>query len=88
MIVPEKGMLLIPLMLNVREVDIVGICCDYASADSADDWWKEYGEYSTIDPEEWEESDEDAKLELIRDYLEYNTSVVCCESDCIIWQAF
>ena len=47
-----------------------------------------YGEYSTIDPEEWEESDEDAKLELIQDYLEYNTSVVCCESDCIIWQAF
>ena len=24
----------------------------------------------------------------IRDYLEYNTSVVCCEDDCIIWQAF
>lgn len=70
------------------EVDIVGICCDYASADSTDEWWQEYGEYSTIDPEEWEESDEDAKLELIQDYLEYNTSVVCCEDDCIIWQAF
>ena len=70
------------------EVDIVGICCDYASADSADDWWKEYGEYSTIDQDEWEESDEDAKLELIQDYLEDRTSVVCCYDDCIIWQAF
>ena len=70
------------------EVDIIGICCEYSKADSTDEWWQDYGQYSTIDPEEWEESDEDTKLELIRDYLEYNTSVVCCEDDCIIWQAF
>ena len=70
------------------EVDIIGICCEYSKADSTDEWWQEYGEYSTIDPDELEESDDDTKLELIRDYLEYNTSVVCCEDDCIIWQAF
>ena len=70
------------------EVDIVGICCEYSKADSVEEWWQEYGEYSTIEQDEWEDSDEDTKLELIRDYLEYNTSVVCCESDCIIWLAF
>ena len=70
------------------EIDIVAICCDYASADSVDEWWQDYGEHSTIDSEEWENADEDAKLEFIRDYLENETSVVCCEDDCIIWQAF
>ena len=39
-------------------------------------------------PEKWEDADEDAKLELIRDCLQYNTSVVCCEDDCIVWMAF
>ena len=72
------------------EIDIIAICCEYRSADSVDEWWQDYyhGQYTSIDPEEWAEADEDTKLELIRDYLEYNTSVVCCESDCIIWQAF
>lgn len=72
------------------EIDIVEICCEYSKADSVGEWWHGYyhGQYTTIDPNEWAESDDDAKLELIRDYLEYNTSVVCCEDDCIIWMAF
>lgn len=70
------------------EVDIVGICCDYSKADSAEEWWQDYGKYSTIDPEEWAEADNDAKLGLLRDYLEDRTNVVCCKEDCIIWQAF
>lgn len=70
------------------EADVVGICCDYSKADSAEEWWQDYGKHSTIAPEEWGNADDDAKLELIRDYLEYNTSVVCCEDDCIIWMAF
>ena len=70
------------------EADVIAICCDYAKVDSADEWWEENGQDSTIDAEEWENADEDDKLELIQDYLEYNTSVVCCESDCIIWLAF
>ncbi len=69
-------------------IDIISICCEYSSADSTGEWWQEYGQYSTIDQGEWAEADNDAKLELIRDYLEYNTSIVCCEDDCIIWQAF
>jgi hypothetical protein len=70
------------------EVDIVGICCDYSKANSVGEWWEENGEYSTIDADEWEEAREKEKLELIRDYLEDRTSVVCCDDDCIIWQAF
>lgn len=70
------------------EIDIIGICCEYSSDDSTGEWWENYGQYSNIDPEEWQQASEEEKLELIRDYLEYNTSVVCCESDCIVWQAF
>lgn len=70
------------------EVDIVGICCDYSMAESTSDWWQEYGEYSAIDAEEWGNMDEEEKLEAIRDYLQDNTSVVICEENLIIWQAF
>lgn len=68
--------------------DIVGICCEYSMSESVDDFWNEYGEYSSIDPEEWEEMDEEEKLEAIEEYLQDNTSIVCCDENCIIWQAF
>lgn len=70
------------------EVDIVGICCDYSISSDVESWWDEYGEDSSIDPEEWEEMDEEEKLEAIENYLQDNTSVVICEDDLIIWQAF
>ena len=70
------------------EVDIVAICCEYSMSDSVDDFWNEYGKYSSIDPEEWEEMDEEEKLGAIEEYLQNNTSIVCCDEDCIIWQAF
>ena len=70
------------------EVDIVGICCDYSMSEDVSDWWKEYGVYSDIDSEEWEEMDDKEKLKAIEKYLNQNTSVVCCEDDCIIWAAF
>ena len=70
------------------EVDIVGICCDYSMAESVDEFFNEYGKYSSIDPEEWEEMDEEEKLEAIENYLQDNTSVVTCQENLIIWQAF
>lgn len=70
------------------EIDIVGICCEYSSADDVDSFWNEYGKYSSIDSDEWEEMDEEEKLEAVREYLEENTSVVVCDEDLIIWQAF
>ena len=70
------------------EVDIVGICCDYSMSESISDWWEEYGDYSDIDSDEWEEMDEKEKLDAIKEYLQDNTSIVCCDEDCIIWQAF
>ena len=70
------------------EIDIVAICCDYAIAESAEDWWEEHGPYSNIDPEEWEEMAEDEKLQAIEDYLNDRTSVVVCEDGLIIWQVF
>jgi hypothetical protein len=70
------------------EIDIVGICCDYSMSEDVGDWWKEYGVYSDIDADEWEEMDEEEKLEAINDYLQEKTSVVICEENLIIWQAF
>lgn len=70
------------------EIDIVAICCDYSSSDGVEDFWCEYGKYSSIDAEEWEQMDDEEKLEAVREYLEENTSVVACEEDMIIWQAF
>lgn len=70
------------------EVDIVGICCDYSMAEDVGEWWEEYGDYSDIDAEEWEEMDDEEKLEAIENYLQENTSVVVCEENLIIWQAF
>ena len=70
------------------EVDIVGICCEYSMSESVADWWKEYGVYSDIDSEEWEEMDDKEKLETIENYLQENTSIVTCQENLIIWQAF
>ncbi len=70
------------------EVDIVGICCEYSMAESVSDWWEECGDYSDINLDEWEEMDEEEKLEAIEEYLQDNTSIVCCDEDCIIWQTF
>ena len=70
------------------EVDIIAICCDYSMADDVGDWWEEHSEYSSIDPDEWEEMNDDEKLEAVENYLQDNTSVVCCEENCIIWQSF
>lgn len=70
------------------EADIIAICCDYTMCEDVNDWWKYYGIYSDIDSGEWEEMIEDEKLEAISDYLNENTSVVCIEENCIIWQSF
>lgn len=70
------------------EIDIVGICCDYSMSESVDDWWKEYGVYSDIDSDEWEEMDDEEKLEAIENYLQEKTSVVTCQESLIIWQNY
>ena len=70
------------------DVDIVGWCCEYSHAASIDDWAHEHLTYSGIDAAEWDAADDDERLELVREELSSNTAVVCCESDCIIWQAY
>ena len=70
------------------EVDIISICCDYTMCEDADEWWECYGNHSDIDSEQWEEMDDEEKLQVIGNHLNENTSVVCVEDGCIIWQAF
>lgn len=73
------------------EIDIIALCCDYSMAESADGVFHEYDNLHGVDlPEDetWEEMSEDEKLETIEDFLRYNTSLVICEDDLIIWQAF
>lgn len=71
------------------EIDIIGICCEYSMAESVEDFANQYQDFmEEVDPENWEEMTEEEKLETIEAFLQQNTSVVICEDDLIIWQAF
>ena len=72
------------------EVDIVGWCCEYSHASSADAAFEELQHYSewNIEQPEWDEMDDDEKLEAVKEFLQYNTTLVVCEDGCIIWASF
>lgn len=72
------------------EVDIIGWCCEYSHAISADAAFEELQHYSewSIEQSEWEEMDDDEKLEAVEEFLQENTSLMVCEDDCIIWAIF
>lgn len=69
-------------------LDVIGLCCDYRECESIEEFMQEYGEHSDIDIEEFSSASEDEQLEMIREYLEDNTSVVCCDDDCIMFACF
>lgn len=69
------------------EVDIVGICCEYSMIESVQEFWDEQ-ELPTVSDDEWHDMDDEEKLEAIENYLQENTSVVTCQENLIIWQAF
>ena len=72
------------------EVDIVGWCCEYSHANSANSAFEELQHYSewSIEQPEWEEMDDDEKMEVVEEFLQENTSLMVCEDDCIIWASF
>ena len=78
------------------ELDIVAWCCDFSMYESIQDFYSEWRsalgfskEGLNIDTNQiWEDMDDDEKLEAIEEFLQDNTSLVCCDEDCIIWQAF
>ena len=73
------------------EIDIISICCDYAMAENADDAFYQYDHLHGVDlpgEESWQDMSEEEKLETIQEFLQSETSVVICEDDLIIWQAF
>ncbi len=70
------------------ELDIVAWCCQYNMCESVDDFWNQYSNAMSQDQSEWDEMDDEEKLEAIEEYLNDNTSVVCCEDDCIIFGCF
>ena len=79
------------------EVDIIAWCCDFTHAASADEafwdlqhsygWDIEDDDWDSMD-DDWDSMDDEAKLEAIKEFLQENTSLVVCESNCIIWAAF
>lgn len=72
------------------EVDIIGWCCEYSHAASADEAFEELQHYSewNIDQSEWGEMDGDEKLEAVREFLNENTYQLVFEDNCIIWSSF
>lgn len=67
------------------EFDIVAWCCEYTMLESAQEV---FDAYEQINPEGWEDMDDEEKLEAIEEFLQENTQVVCCENDCIIFAEF
>ena len=72
------------------EVDIIGWCCEYSHAISADAAFEELQHYSQggVEQSTWEDMDDDEKLEAVKEFLQYNTTLMVCEHDCIIWASF
>lgn len=73
------------------EIDIIGLCCDYAMAESVEEFFMEFDHMHGVDlPEEgaWEELSDEEKLETIEEFLQDRSSVVVCKDDLIIWHAF
>ena len=67
-------------------LDVIALCCEYREYSSIEEFMQEYN--PDFDHEEFDEQDDDGKLEMIRDYLEWRTSVVCCDEGCIMFQVF
>ena len=70
------------------EIDIIGLCCEYSMAESVEEAWEHVAQFGDIEDDEWQNLDDDEKLAAVREYLQENTSLVVCEDDLIIWQAF
>ena len=73
------------------EIDIIAICCEYSMAESTKDAYMQYDHLHGVDlpdEEDWEEMTEEKKLEAIEEFLRNRSSVVVCEDDLIIWEAF
>ena len=73
------------------EIDIIAICCEYSMAESTEEFFMERQHLHGIDlptMEEWEELEDDKKLETIEEFLQDRSSVVVCKDALIIWQAF
>ena len=68
------------------ELDIVAWCCDFSMYENIQDFRDAF--HMDLTDEEWNEKDNEEKLEAIEEFLQDNTSVVCCEEDCIIFQVF
>ena len=72
------------------DVDIVGWCCEYSHAASAEAAFDELQHHYAwaIEDAQWDEMDDDEKLEAVKEFLQYNTTLMVCEDDCIIWASF
>ena len=65
------------------ELDVVGLCCDYYES-SIEELVDNYG----IDVSEVDEDDPESIVEVVREYLEDNTSVCGEVSDGFVYAAF
>lgn len=68
------------------EVDIVAWCCEYNMHESPQEVFDNHS--TGIDYVDWLGMDDEEKLEAICEFLADNTTLVCCEDDCIIFACF
>ena len=72
------------------EVDIVAWCCEYSHASSAEAAFEELHHHYAwaIEDAQWDEMDDDEKLEAVKEFLKERSYAMVLESDCIIWASF
>lgn len=65
------------------DLDVIALCCEYSEYNDVHEFLNDYNiDVDTSD------LDDDEILYEIRDYLNYNTMIVNCEDDCILFAAF
>jgi hypothetical protein len=65
------------------EMDVIGICCDYAETP-----WQDIARDYSIDLTSYEDDDYTGKLEAVLDYLNDNTQVLGETDEGIVYQVF
>lgn len=72
------------------EVDIVGWCCEYSHAASAEAAFEELHHHYAwnIEDAQWDEMDDEEKLEAVKEFLKERSYAMVLKSDCIIWTSF
>lgn len=66
------------------EFDVIALCCEYN-----EDHWQDIADNYGIDLSEFDEDDDESKMDCVKEYLEYRTQLVGeLDNGCFVYGAF